>query len=133
MAGNLEALPWIINWNVFGLGFIKLVLNQFNKVFISCYKSSKQFLYSSHLYIALLWAKLQVLILSTKTKRWLINKLNDSEPKIDSCRLANSLACNWRLLALAIFAKKPSYITARGPNTFLILPKTKAMSSTING
>ena len=86
LTGNLEPLPRIINWNFLGLGFIKLILNQFNKIFMSCCKSSKMISKTlSHLYIVLSSAKLHMFVLSRKRKRSLIDKLNNSRPKIDPC------------------------------------------------
>ena len=86
MTGNLQPLPRIINWSFLGLGYIELILNQFNKIFMSCYKSSKMISKTlSHLYILLSLAKLHRFVPSRKRKRSMINKLNNSEPKIDPC------------------------------------------------
>ena len=53
---------------------------------MSCCKSSKMISKTlSHLYIVLSSAKLHMFVLSRKRKRSLINKLNNSEPKIDPC------------------------------------------------
>ena len=86
VTGNLKPLPRIINWSFLGLGYIELILNQFNKIFMSCYKSSKMISKTlSHLYILLSLAKLHRFVPSRKRKRSMINKLNNSEPKIDPC------------------------------------------------
>ena len=65
---------------------MELILNQFNRIFMSCCKSSKMISKTlSHLYIVLLSAKLHTSVLSRKRKRSLINKLNNSRPEIDPC------------------------------------------------
>ena len=53
---------------------------------MSCCKSSKMISKTlPHLYIVLPSAKLHMFVLSRKRKRSLINKLNNSGPKIDPC------------------------------------------------
>ena len=53
---------------------------------MSCYESSKMISKTlSHLYIVLPSAKLHMFVLPRKRKRSLINKLNDSGPKIYPC------------------------------------------------
>ena len=86
MTGNLQPLQRIINWSFLGLGYIELILNQFNKIFMSSYKSPKMISKTlSHLYILLSSAELHRFVPSRKRKRSMVNKLNNSEPKIDPC------------------------------------------------
>ena len=114
MTGNLEALPRIINWNVLGLGFIELILNQFNKFFMSCCNSSKTISKSlSHLYSVLSTAKLHMFVVSTKRKRSMINKLNSNGPKIDPCGMYLIMSTNHytkSLLLCTVFNLKSSLV-----------------------
>ena len=69
-----------------GLGFIELILNQFNRIFMPCFKSSKMISKTlSYLHIVLPSAKLHMFVRSRKSKRSLLNKFNNSGPKIDPC------------------------------------------------
>ena len=99
MTGNLGPLPTIFNWKYLRFGFIELILNQFDKIFVSCCKSSKIISKSlSHLYIELSSAKLHMFALWTKRKRLLINALNNTGTKVDPCGIYEEFTFNLDLL-----------------------------------
>ena len=86
MIDCLVLLPRIINWNLFGLGFIEFALNHFSIFYISYFRSFKIVCrLILQLCIALSSAKLHIFVLSIKSKTSLINKLKNNGPKIEIC------------------------------------------------